>query len=101
MRHWITTSKRFEMSNMVRVDVLLNGETVDALAIITHKDIAQSSCRLLVEKMVKIHPRQCLISRFKQLLCNYIIARSTVKQLRKNVIAKCYGGDISRKKKTS
>ncbi|WP_105900873.1 translation elongation factor 4 [Vibrio gangliei] len=90
---------RFEDSNMVRVDVLLNGDTVDALAIITHKDQAQTRGRQLVEKMKEFIPRQMFDIAIQAAIGNHIIARSTVKQLRKNVIAKCYGGDVSRKKK--
>ncbi|CCN50597.1 GTP-binding protein lepA [Vibrio nigripulchritudo MADA3029] len=91
--------QRFEASNMVRVDVLLNGDTVDALAMITHKDHSQTRGRQLVEKMKEFIPRQMFDIAIQAAIGNHIIARSTVKQLRKNVIAKCYGGDVSRKKK--
>ncbi|EOA3784712.1 translation elongation factor 4 [Vibrio vulnificus] len=91
--------QRFEESNMVRVDVVLNGDKVDALAIITHKDQSQTRGRQLVEKMKEFIPRQMFDIAIQAAIGNHIIARSTVKQLRKNVLAKCYGGDVSRKKK--
>ncbi|WP_029861887.1 translation elongation factor 4 [Vibrio parahaemolyticus] len=91
--------QRFEASNMVRVDVLLNGDKVDALALITHKDQSQTRGRQLVEKMKEFIPRQMFDIAIQAAIGNHIIARSTVKQLRKNIIAKCYGGDVSRKKK--
>ncbi|MCE0493419.1 translation elongation factor 4 [Vibrio salinus] len=91
--------QRFEASNMVRVDVLLNGDRVDALAIITHTEQAQTRGRQLVEKMKEFIPRQMFDIAIQAAIGNHIIARSTVKQLRKNVLAKCYGGDVSRKKK--
>ncbi|MDX1304099.1 translation elongation factor 4 [Photobacterium sp.] len=91
--------QRYEPSNMVRVDVMINGERVDALAIITHKDNANGRGRELVDKMKEFIPRQMFDIAIQAAIGGMIIARATVKQLRKNVIAKCYGGDISRKKK--
>jgi GTP-binding protein LepA len=90
---------KFQAANMSRLDILINGERVDALALITHKDNAPYRGRELVEKLQEIIPRQMFDIAIQAAIGNTIIARSTVKQLRKNVIAKCYGGDISRKKK--
>ena len=91
--------KRFQAADMVRVDIMVNGDRVDALAIITHRANAQSRGREVVEKMKELIPRQQFDIAFQAAIGNQIIARSTVKQLRKNVLAKCYGGDVSRKKK--
>ena len=91
--------KRFQSADMVRVDILINGDRVDALAIITHRDHRQSRGREVVEKMRELIPRQMFDIAIQAAIGNHVIARSTVKQLRKNVLAKCYGGDITRKKK--
>ena len=91
--------KRFETSEMVRLDIMINGERVDALAIITHKENAQNRGRQVVEKMRELIPRQMFDIAIQASIGNQVIARSTVKALRKDVTAKCYGGDVSRKKK--
>lgn len=91
--------KRFEPSDMVRVDIMINGERVDALAMICHRSISESRGRGVVDKMRELIPRQMFDIAIQAAIGNHIIARSTVKQLRKNVTAKCYGGDVSRKKK--
>ncbi len=89
----------FQPAKLARLDILINGEKVDALAIIVHKEQAPYRGRALVEKMQELIPRQMFDVAIQAALGGQIIARSTVKALRKNVLAKCYGGDVSRKKK--
>lgn len=89
----------FEPAKLSKLDIMINGEKVDALALIVHKDFAVSRGRVLCDKMKELIPRQMFDVAIQAALGGQIIARTTVKALRKNVTAKCYGGDASRKKK--
>ncbi len=99
MLRWITNSDEYRPEDLVKLEILVNEESVDALATIVHREDAYHRGQAIISKLKDIIPRQLFVVPIQAIAAGRVISRANVKAMRKDVLAKCYGGDISRKKK--